>query len=95
MATLTIPLDESLHERIEQFSWVNWSEVAREALKKREIFEIYIRTGKISDQDMDFCENIDWHPVDELPLQEKFIKEIKSAKQELPERINSISDIFK
>lgn len=95
MATLTIPLDDGLHERIEQFSWVNWSEIAREALRKREISEMYRRTGKISDKDMDFCEKLDWHPVDELPLKEEFLSEIKSARQAAPEKINSISDIFK
>ena len=35
MASVMASLDESLKRDIEHFSWVNWSEVAREAFLKR------------------------------------------------------------
>ena len=50
-------------------------------LKKR-IFERYIKTGELSDEDWMFCERIDWHPVDELPLKESFVKELEKARDE-------------
>ena len=50
-------------------------------LKKR-IFERYIKTGELSDEDWMFCERIDWHPVDELPLKESFVKELEEARDE-------------
>ena len=51
-------------------------------LKKKDIFERYIKTGELSDEDWMFCERIDWHPVDELPLKESFVKELEKARDE-------------
>ncbi|MEA3514676.1 MAG: hypothetical protein U9R34_04320 [Nanoarchaeota archaeon] len=79
MVSITVPLDDKLFVKLKQFSWVNWSEVAREKLMKREIFDKYIKTKKISKEDERFCEEIDWHPVDELPLKKEFIERLKKA----------------
>lgn len=49
---------------------------------KKDIFERYIKTGELSDEDWMFCERIDWHPVDELPLKESFVKELEKARDE-------------
>ena len=81
MACITVPLKETIRERIAAFPWVNWSEVGREEILKRDIFEAYIKTRKLSKEDEEFCEKIDWHPVDELPLKEEFIEELKKAEK--------------
>ena len=60
---------------------MNWSEVAREEILKKEIFETYIKTGKISKEDLEFCNKMDWHPVDELALKEEFVKELKKIRK--------------
>ena len=44
---------------------------------------------------MKFCERIDWHPVDELPLKEEFKKEIERRKKEKSIKLKSVSEIFK
>jgi len=75
--------------------WVNWSEIAREEALKKIIFENYMKTGKITDEEWEFCEKIDWHPVDELPLKEEFKKELERKKKEKSIKLKSISDIFK
>jgi hypothetical protein len=49
---------------------------------KKDIFERYIKTRELSDEDWMFCERIDWHPVDELPLKEEFVKELEKARDE-------------
>ena len=36
MVSVTISLDEEQHARLNRFSWVNWSEVARESLLRKE-----------------------------------------------------------
>ena len=36
MVSMTIPLEESFVDKLERFSWVNWSELAREELIKQE-----------------------------------------------------------
>ena len=77
MASVTLAVTEEVKSEIKHFSWVSWSELAREETLKKEIFEVYIKTGKLSDEDWEFCDKIDWHPVDWLPLREEFIKELK------------------
>jgi len=74
---------------------VNWSEIAREETLKKLIFENYIKTGKLSDEEWEFCDKIDWHPVDELPLKEEFIKRLELIRKEKPLKVKSVSDIFK
>src|SRR3989338_11329943 len=95
MTSLTMPISEEFKEEIKQFLWVNWSEVAREETTKKIIFENYIKTGILTDKEWEFCEKIDWHPVDELPLREEFKKEMEKRKKEKSVRVKSVSDIFK
>ena len=82
MASLTFAVDEQLKSDIEYFCWVNWSEVNREELNRKRISEEFLETGTLSKQDQEFCEKTDWHPVDELPLKESFIKELEEARKE-------------
>ncbi len=94
MASLTLSVDEKFKEQLKQFLWVNWSEIAREDTMKKLIFENYIKTGSISDEEWEYCEKIDWHPVDELPLKEEFKRRIESAKKEKSIKLKSVSEIF-
>ena len=77
MPNIVVALEDELKERMDRLPWVNWSELAREVAFKREIFESFIRTGKLSDDEQSFCERIDWYPVDWLPLKESFVKELR------------------
>ena len=81
MAGLTLQLEAEFKSWLEHFSWVNWSAIAREEVLKKVIFEKYIKTGKLSDEEQQFCDEIDWHPVDWLPLKDSFIKELKKVKK--------------
>lgn len=81
MASITLPVSDQFKDQLKKFSWINWSEIAREETMKKIIFENYIKTGKLSDEDWAFCEKIDWHPVDELPLKEEFKKEMEKRKK--------------
>ena len=51
-------------------------------LMKQNIFNEFIKTRELSDVNQEFCEKIDWHPVDELPMKESFIKELQRVKKE-------------
>ena len=95
MACITVPLKETIRERIAAFPWVNWSEVGREEILKRDIFEAYIKTRKLSKEDEEFCEKIDWHPVDELSLKEEFIEELKKSKNEPSGKAMTIEEFNK
>ena len=58
-------------------------------------FEKYLQTGKLTKEENEFCEKIDWHPVDELPVKEEYIQKLKKAKKEKAIKVKSISEIFK
>ncbi|MBU0498140.1 MAG: hypothetical protein KKC68_03860 [Candidatus Thermoplasmatota archaeon] len=79
MGCITVSVEKSFKERLAKFSWVNWSEIGREELLKKYIFENYIKTGKITKEEEKFCEKVDWHPVDELPLKKEFIERLKKT----------------
>ena len=95
MASLTLSVSEEFKNKLKEFLWVNWSEVAREEALKKLIFENYIKTGNITDEEWKFCEKIDWHPVDELPLKEEFKKEMEQRRKEKSIKLKSVSEIFK
>lgn len=94
MVSITMSVSEKLKAELKHLSWVTWSEAAREELLKKEIFEKYVKTGKITDEDWEFCQEIDWHPVDELPLREEFVKKLEKARKETPIRFNSVDEFF-
>lgn len=95
MTSVTFAIPDEIKSEMKELPWVNWSELVKEESMKRLIFEKYIQTGKVSDEDWKFCEKIDWHPVDELPLKEEYIKKIKKITKEKHLKLDSISDIFK
>ncbi len=95
MASLTFVVDKQLKLYLEHFSWVNWSEVNREELNKRRIFEEFIRTGELSAEDQEFCDRIDWYPIDELKLKEEFIEELKKARKEPSGKAMTIEEFDK
>lgn len=95
MASLTLSVSEEFKEQLKSFLWVNWSEIAREEAFKKLIFEDYIKTGKLSDKEWEFCEKIDWHPVDELPLKQEFKEELMRRRKEKSIKLKSVSEIFK
>jgi protein involved in temperature-dependent protein secretion len=95
MTSLTLSLSEELRNKIKELIWVNWSEIAREEATKKLIFENYMKSKNLTDEEWKFCEKIDWHPVDELPLKEEFVKKMQTAKKEKGIKFKSISDLRK
>ena len=61
---------------------------------KQDISKRYKQTGEVTDEDWEFCEQIDWHPVDELPPKPEHIEELKRILNEPSIRLNSVSEIF-
>src|SRR3989338_312301 len=95
MAPLTLSVNADFKEELKYFPWINWSEIAREEAFKKLIFENYIKIGSITDEEWEFCEKIDWHPVDELPEKEEHRKEMEKIRKEKPIKLKSISEVFK
>jgi len=94
MVSVTIALSDFLKTMVKNLPWINWSEFARQESLKKIIFERYIKTKDLSDDDWKFCEEIDWHPVDELPMKKEFVKKLEAAKKERGIKYNSVSELF-
>ena len=69
-----------------------WSNITQDEHHKKEISERFLKTGAITDEDWTYCDSIDWHLVDELPLKDSFIKEIQSRKEEKAVRYKSVDE---
>jgi len=95
MVSVTLSVTDEFKEQLKHFKWINWSEIAKEETRKKVILEHYMKTRNISDEDWEFCEEIDWHPADELPLKKGFIEKLKKIKKEKSIKLSSVSDIFK
>lgn len=95
MVSLTLSISEELKTAVKLFNWVNWSEVAREEATKKLIFQNYMKTHNVTDEEWRFCEKINWYPVDELPLKESFKKELERRKKEPSIRYRSVDEFFK
>lgn len=64
-------------------------------LMKKDIFERFMKTREITDEDWEFCEQIDWHPVDELPPRPEHVEELKRAvKESVGKTYSSASEFF-
>lgn len=95
MASLTLSISEELKNELRSFPWINWSEIAREEAIKKLILENYLKTGALTDDEWKFCDGMDWHPADELPLKEEFRKEFEKRKKAKTLKAKSVEDIFK
>jgi hypothetical protein len=93
MASVTLSLSEEFKDQLKKFLWINWSEITREEAIKKLIFEHYLKTGQVSDKEWEFCEKIDWHPVDELPLKEEFIQKMEKIKKEKSIKFKNITEL--
>ncbi len=95
MTSVTLSVTDEFKEQLKQFSWVNWSEIAKEETRKKLIFEKFLKTRKVSSEDWKFCEKIDWHPVDELPLKEEYVEKLNKIRKGKFVKVDSVADYFK
>jgi len=93
MVSITLSVSEDFKKDIKDFMWVNWSEIAREETIKKLIFENYIKFGRITEEEWRFCEKIDWHPVDELPLKKEFKKMLEKKRKEKGIKFKNIGEL--
>ena len=96
MPSIIVPVSEKFREEAARhLAWVNWSELSREESRMKLIFEVFLRTRKVSEEDRKFCEDIDWHPVDWLPFKEEFVKEIKRIEKGKHSKLMTVEEFKK
>jgi len=49
MASITFAIDEDIQGRIKEFSWVNWSEIAREELLQKYKMQISSNSSNLKE----------------------------------------------
>lgn len=95
MASITFAVDEEVKLRLDNFPWINWSEVARVESRKKEIFENFIKTGILSNDDQEFCDKINWYPIDELQVREEYVKKLKKIEKGPHSRPMTLAELDK
>ena len=68
MASVTFAVDDELKPRLEKFSWVNWSEAAREALIQQEerllrwaeVEKIVAKSKMTQEQAVKLSDKVNW-----------------------------------
>ena len=63
--------------------------------EKDRIFEKFMKSKNLTKEELNFCEINDWHPVDELPLKEEFIEEMKKIRKGKFHKYCSIEELRK
>ena len=63
------------------------------AEEKRRIYKKYLKTKRLTKKENEFCDKIDWHPVDDLPLTEEFKKELKKLRKGKFHKYSSIKEL--
>jgi len=99
---VTLSLDKNLSQIITANKYIKWTEIARDAIRqkaidirKAEIFNKYVKKEELTKEDYNFIEEIDWHPVDELPLKKEFVKDMKKSDSEKRVAVKNVDDLFK
>ena len=64
-------------------------------LMKQDISQRYKQIGEVTDEDWEFCEQIDWHPVDEFPPKPEHIELLKKALKETGKVYSSTEEFFR
>jgi len=63
--------------------------------EKRRIYKKYLKTKKLTKKEIEFCDKIDWHPVDDLPLTKEFKEELKKLRKGKFHKFKSIEELKK
>ena len=89
-------LPEATNEEVESIN-LNSKSLIKTIIRlvKQDIFERFKQIGEVTNEDWEFCERIDWHPVDELSPKPEHVKEVKRRRKNGKFiKFNSASEIF-
>lgn len=81
MPNILLTFDDKQAKLLNKFSSENWSFIARVEANKRRISEYFKKTSSLLDEDWPFCEEHDWHPIDEYPFKKSFIKKMEQLQK--------------
>jgi hypothetical protein len=79
---ITMSVSGDLEKGIKKYPHIKWTEIARKAMtqelekiKKLDILKKYVDKEEFSDEDEEWMNKNNWHPIEQLSLKPEFIKE--------------------
>ena len=99
---LTLSVSGELEKLVKKHPEIKWTEFARQGMlneavgiKKTEILRKVIEKKDITKEDMEWMDNNDWHPVDEMGLKSSFINDsFRISKKGKFRKVERLSDIL-
>ena len=67
----------------------------KKSKEKLRIYKKYVNNKNLTKEENEFCDKIDWHPVDELPIREEFVKKMKKIGKGKYHKYSSIKELRK
>lgn len=99
---ITLSVSGDLEKAIKKHPEIKWTEIARqgmlsevEKVRKLELLRKFIDKEAFNEDDFNWMDEHDWHPVDERELKPEFIAESKRISKGKFHRAKSMSDLFK
>jgi len=50
-------------------------------LMKQDILARFLKVKQLSEEDQEFCDKIDWFPIDEMELKEEYVSKLKEIEK--------------
>lgn len=86
---------------MDAYSEIKWSEVAKNAiaskmlnLRKLELIRKHRDKEPFTNDDLEWMDEHDWHPVDEKPMKKSYVKSLLDSRKEKT-RPGTIDSLFK
>ncbi len=99
---ITLSVSGELEKLIKKHPEIKWTELARqgmlseaEKLQKLEILRKFLDRELLNEDDYEWMDKHDWHPVDEQALRPEFVREsLRISKKGKFKKVKKISDLF-
>ncbi len=101
MSNITLYVPENVKKKMDSHSDIRWSEVVRQAINKKliesrklEILKKYVEQEPLTDADLVWMDEHDWHPVDEQQMKLSFIKEVEKRSKGKFIKAKNVDELF-
>ncbi|MFH0836795.1 MAG: hypothetical protein V1870_01575 [Candidatus Aenigmatarchaeota archaeon] len=99
---ITLSVSGELEKMIKEHPEIKWTELARQGMiseierfQKTNILKKMIEREPFTNQDIEWMDKNDWHPVDEMELKPEFIKKVEQRSKNQCVRVKTVKDVFK
>lgn len=101
MSNVTLYLPDYVKLNMEKHSEIRWSEVVRNAilsklneLRKLDLLRKYVEKEPFNEDDLNWMDENDWHPVDERQMNLDFVKKVEASSKGKFVKAKSVDELF-